>query len=107
MNIVGRRNHVEVEVSADIKSCFGRQAFDEEGRAEKTRLLARPETEADSVVDVVLGKRLGNVQDSNSSGAIVVDTWAGLHGVGVATDNEDGVFVAADGLCDDVLTTEC
>jgi hypothetical protein len=27
-----------------------------------------------------------------------------LHGVGVAADDEDGVLVAADGLCDDVLT---
>ena len=35
---------------------------------------------------------------------IVVDTWAGLHRVGVAADDEDGVLVAADSLCDDVFT---
>jgi hypothetical protein len=56
--------------------------------AEETELFTGPEAEADGVVD----------------GAVVVDTGTREDGVGVAADDEDGVFVAADCFCDDVFT---
>jgi hypothetical protein len=47
---------------------------------------------------------LGDFEDANDAGAVVVDAWAGEDGVGVAADDENGVLVAADCFGDDVLT---
>lgn len=106
-DVVGRGDHVEVEVQADLGGLFGGEVLGVVVRTEQAELLGGPEADADGVVDGIAGELFGDFEDTDDAGAVVVDTWAGLHGVGVATDNEDGVFVAADGLCDDVLTTEC
>jgi hypothetical protein len=74
--------------------------------AEQAEFFSCPEAEADGVVDGVAGELLGDFEDADDAGAVVVDAWAGEDGVGMAADNEDGVFVAADGLGDNVLTSE-
>jgi hypothetical protein len=65
--------HIEVEVSSDLGHLNVRavDALHVSVRSEKTKLLSTPETEADSVLDAVLGKSLGNVQDTNDTRAIV------------------------------------
>jgi hypothetical protein len=72
--------------------------------AEETELFTGPEAEADGVVDRVSGELLGDFEDADDAGAVVVDTGTREDGVGVAADDEDGVFVAADCFCDDVFT---
>lgn len=103
-DVVGRGDHVEVEVQADLGGLFGGEVLGVVVGAEQAELLGGPEADADGVVDGVAGELFGDFEDADDAGAVVVDTWAGLHGVGVAADDEDGVFIAADGLCDDILT---
>ena len=103
-DVVGRGDHVEVEVQADLGGLFGGEVLGVVVRAEQAELLGGPEADADGVVNGVAGELFGDFEDADDAGAVVVDAWAGLHGVGVAADDEDGVFVAADSLGDNVLT---
>jgi hypothetical protein len=105
-NVVGRGDHVEVEVQADLGGLFGGEVLGVVVRAEQTELLGGPEADADGVVDCVAGELLSNFEDTDDAGAVVVDTRAGLHRVGVTTNDEDGVLVAANSLCNDVLTMD-
>jgi hypothetical protein len=68
--------HIEVEVGSDLGNLGVRavDALNVSIRSEKTKLLSTPETEADSVLDAVLGKSLGNVQDTNDTRAIVAES---------------------------------
>ena len=103
-DVVGRGDHVEVEVQADLGGLFGREVLGVVVRTKQAELLGGPEADADGVVDGVAGELLSDLEDADDAGAVVVNAWAGLHGIGVAADDEDGILVAADSLCDDVLT---
>jgi hypothetical protein len=103
-DVVGRGDHVEVEVQADCGGFFGGEVLGVVVAAEETELFTGPEAEADGVVDRVSGELLGDFEDADDAGAVVVDTGTREDGVGVAADDEDGVFVAADCFCDDVFT---
>lgn len=103
-DVVRRGDHVEVEVQADLGGLFCGEVLGVVVRAEQAELLGGPEADADGVVNGVAGELLSNLEDTDDAGAVIVDAWAGLHGVGVAADDEDGVFVAADSLGDNVLT---
>jgi len=92
---VGRGDHVEVEVGADLERLFGREVLDEVGRAEKAGLLARPEAKGDGVLHVVLGEGLCDVEDTDGTTAVVVNTGSGADGVSVGTESELVVLVAA------------
>lgn len=95
VNVVGRGDHIEVEVGADLERLLRSEALDEVGRAEKAGLLAGPEAEGDGVLHVVLGECLCNVEDTNGTTAVVVDTRSGADGVGVSTESELVVLVTA------------
>lgn len=103
-NVVGRSDHVEVEVQTDLGGLFSGEVLGVVVGAEQTELFGGPEGDANGVVDCVAGELLSNLEDTDDAGAVVVDTRAGLHRVGVTANDEDGVLVAADGLGDDVLT---
>ena len=103
-DVVGRGDHVEVEVQADLGGLFGGEVLGVVVGAEQAELLGGPEADADGVVDGVAGELFGDFEDADDAGAIVVDTGTREDGVGVAADDEDGVFVAADCFCDDVFT---
>jgi hypothetical protein len=49
--------------------------------AEQAEFLAGPEAEADGVVDRVAGELLGDFEDADDAGAVVVDAGAGEDGV--------------------------
>ena len=49
--------------------------------AEQAEFLAGPEAEADGVVDRVAGQLLGDFEDADDAGAVVVDAGAGEDGV--------------------------
>jgi hypothetical protein len=95
VDVVGRGDHVEVEVGADLERFFGGKVLDEVGGAEKAGFLARPEAEGDGVLHVVLGECLGDVEDTDGATAVVVDAGSGADGVGVGTEGELVVLVAA------------
>jgi hypothetical protein len=104
VDIVGAGNHVKVEVGTDLGD-LGVGAVDALHvgvRSQETKLLGTPETEADGVLDAVLGESLGNVEDTNDTRAIVVDTGASSHRVGVSTNDKDVVVVTLLGLSNDV-----
>jgi hypothetical protein len=103
-DVVGRGDHVEVEVQADCGGFFGGEVLGVVVAAEETELFTGPEAEADGVVDRVSGELLGDFEDADDAGAVVVDTGTREDGVGVAADDKDGVFVAADCFGDDVFT---
>jgi hypothetical protein len=93
VDVVGGGYHVEVEVGADLERLLGGEALDEVSRAEKAGLLARPEAEGDGVLHVVLGECLGNVEDTDGTAAVVVDTGSGADGVSVGAEGELVVLV--------------
>jgi hypothetical protein len=105
-DVVGGGDHVEVEVQADCGGLFGGEVLGVVVAAEQAEFFSCPEAEADGVVDGVAGELLGDFEDADDAGSVVVDAGAGEDGVGMAADDEDGVFVAADGLGDNVLTSE-
>lgn len=65
--------HVEVEVGTDLGELGVRavEGVDVEVRAQQTVLLGTPEGEADSVLDLEVGKAEGDVQDADDAGAVV------------------------------------
>jgi hypothetical protein len=105
-DVVGRGNHVEVEVQADLGGLFGGEVLGVVVGAEQTELLSGPEADADGVVDCIAGKLFSNLEDTDDAGAVIVDTRAGLDRVGVAANDKDRILVAANSLCNDVLTTD-
>lgn len=66
-------HHVEVEVSAHLGQLnrVVLEGINIGGRSQQTELLSTPEAETDGVLDLVLGKSLGNAQDTNGARTIV------------------------------------
>ena len=80
-DVVGGGDHVEVEVKADRGGLFGGEVLGVVVAAEQAEFLAGPEAEADGVVDRVAGELLGDFEDADDAGAVVVDAGAGEDGV--------------------------
>jgi hypothetical protein len=80
-DVVGRGDHVEVEVQADRCGLFGGEVLGVVVAAQQAEFFACPEAEADGVVDRVAGELLGDFEDADDAGAVVVDTWAREDGV--------------------------
>ena len=80
-DVVGGGDHVEVEVQADRGGLFGGEVLGVVVAAEQAEFLAGPEAEADGVVDRVAGELLGDFEDADDAGAVVVDAGAGEDGV--------------------------
>lgn len=99
---VWRSNHVKVEIDADLVQVLLSGLLDEVSSTKQTLLLSGPPGEADGVVDLVLGQLLGDLKKTDGAGAVVVDTWAGLDGIGVASQVDDVVVVTSLGLSNDV-----
>lgn len=95
VDVVGGGDHVEVEVGADLERLLGSEALDEVGRAEEAGFLAGPEAEGDGVLHVVLGECLCNVEDTDGTAAVVVDTRSGTDRVSVGTKSELVILVTA------------
>lgn len=76
--VVGRGDHVEVQVQSDLVQLGGIQMGDVVVAAQQTELLCCPEEEAHGILDGVLRERFGNDQVANNARAIVVDTRARL-----------------------------
>ena len=101
-SVVGRRDHVHVEVQADLGLLGRVEALNVEGAAQQAELLRGPEAEADGVLHLVLGERLGDDKVADDATAVVVDAGAGVDRVAVAAERDDVVGVAGFGLRDDV-----
>lgn len=104
VDVVGAGNHVKVEVGTDLGD-LGVGAVDALHvgvRSEETELFGTPETEADGVLDAVLGESLGDVEDTDDTGAVVVDTGASSDRVGVSSNDKNVVVVTLLGLSNDV-----
>lgn len=99
---VWRSDHVEVEVKADLVQVLLGGLLNEVSSSQKTLLLGSPPGEADGIVDLVLGQLLGDLEETDGAGAVVVNTWAGLDGVGVAANVNNVVVVTSLGLSNDV-----
>lgn len=99
---VGRANHVEVEVQLDLVQLTVIQAVDVEGASKETEFLSGPPGKANGVVELEVGKGFGNGHDTNGAGAVVVDTRAGIDGVGVSTEHDNVVVVSSLGLSNDI-----
>ncbi len=102
VEVVRRRDHVEVKVHADLGQVLLGGFLDEVGGAQETLLLSGPPGEADGVVDLESGQLLGDLEETDGAGAVVVETWAGLDGVRVATEVDDIAVVTGFGLSDHV-----
>lgn len=108
-HVVGRGDHVEVEVGADLCDLGGGaperavDALEVVVGTEEPEFLGRPEAEADGVLDLVLGEGFGDGEDADGARAVVVDAGAGEDRVGVAAEDEDVGLVARFGLGDDVV----
>ena len=76
VGVVGRSDHVEVEVESDLLLLPGAEAVDVVGTAEEAKLLSSPETEADGVLETEVGEGLGDIENANDARAVVVDTGA-------------------------------
>jgi len=73
-DVVGRGDHVEIEVQADRGGLFGGEVLGVVVAAEQAELFTSPEAETDGVVDGVTGELLGDFEDADDAGAVVVDT---------------------------------
>lgn len=99
---VGRADHVEVEVQLDLVQLTVIKAVDVEGASKETEFLSGPPGKANGVVELEVSKGFGNGHDTNGAGAVVVDTGAGIDGVGVSTKHDNIVVVSSLGLSNDV-----
>jgi hypothetical protein len=88
-NVVGRSDHVEVEVQADLGSLFSGELIGVVIAAEQAELLSGPESETDGVVDGVTCKLFCDLEYAYDAGAVVVDARSVEDRVGVATDDQD------------------
>lgn len=104
-DVVGGGDHVEVEVGTDLGQ-LGLRAVDRldvEVGAEETEFLSAEEGKADGVLDAEVAEVLGNVQNTNGTGTVIVNTGAGRDGIGVTTNDKDVVVITTLGLGDDVV----
>lgn len=96
-------NHVVVPVKANGVSLRLGQLSSVVERSDETALLSAPPNEADLVLEArVLLEGAGDLKESASTGAVVVNTGPGLDRVQVSAENNDVVRVALLGLGDDV-----
>ncbi|KAI3476740.1 hypothetical protein L1887_61704 [Cichorium endivia] len=102
-HIVGRGDHVKVEVDADLVLLLLRELADVVLGAQQAVLLGRPPGKADRVVDAVLGQILGDGEQRNRTGSVVVDSGTGGDAVRVRTQHEYLVLGAAARLGDDIV----
>ncbi len=94
-HVVGRADHVEVEVQGDVGPLGVGQAGDVEVRADQARLLGAPPGEAHGVGGLDLAHLLGHLEDGRAARAVVVDAGTGEHRVEVGADHHDVAVVAA------------
>lgn len=108
-DVVGRGDHVKVEVGAEfgdfaaVAAAGAVEGFEVVERAEFAKFFGAPEAQADSVFELEFGEGQGGDECADGAGAIVVDARAREDGVGVAADHEDIVVVTLLGLGDDVV----
>lgn len=96
-------NHVVVPVKANGVSLRLGQLSSVVERSDETALLSAPPDEADLVLETrVLLEGAGDLKESASTGAVVVNTGSSLDRIQVSTEDNDVVGVALLGLGDDV-----
>lgn len=100
---VGRGQHVVVHEQADLEVLVGLQGRGIEVGAQQALLLGGPPGEADAVVDAELGELLGDLDEREGAGTVVVDTRALRDAVGMRSEHDAVVRIALDRLDDDVL----
>lgn len=71
--VVGRGNHIEVEIEPDLGLFSIRKGGHVVCGAEKAKFFSGNPDEADSVVDAVFGELDSDFKDSNGAGAVVVN----------------------------------
>lgn len=86
-NVVGRGDHVEVKVQADLGCLLLGEILCVIIAAEQAELLCSPEGDTDRVVDGIAGQLLGNLEDADDTRAVVVDTGPSKDTVRVASDD--------------------
>jgi hypothetical protein len=104
--VVGRGDHVEVEVQADLVEVLGAGLVDVVFGAQQAKLLGGPPGETDGVGDLVLGELKGDLENTDSAGPVVVDARSCLDRVGMGTHEDDVIGVARLGLGDNVHTED-
>ena len=119
VDVVWRCNHIEVEIQANFCKLGCVQRLDVSGGSHETNLkefsivthfqivedaylLSSPPSETNSVVDRVLCQVLGNLELSNGTRSVVIDTWSCWDRVGVSSRNNDVVLVTALCLSNDI-----
>ena len=80
-DVVGGGDHVEVEVQADRGGLFGGEVLGVVVAAQQAEFFTCPEAETNGIVDGVAGELLGDFEDADDAGAVVVDAGAGEDGV--------------------------
>lgn len=117
--VVGRGNHIVVEVEADLVEGLSASIGNPVLGSNKTELLwinvsirsidiyermptSSPEREADSVLGRVLSEVLGNLELSNDTRAVIVDTRATSNRVRMSTELNNVVLVTATGGSENV-----
>jgi len=91
INVIGRGDHVEIEVGTDVRGLACGERLDIIRGAQWTFFLAAPPAEADRVVDAVFRELFGDFEDSDATGAVVVDARTGSDGVGVRAEDKRGI----------------
>lgn len=120
-DVVGGTNHVEVEVSTDLKVLFGGQLGDVVSGSEKTEsegivlapwflfgrayhlLFCGPPSETDGVLQFKVLELNQDFQEANGTGSVVVDTWSNRDRVRVTTNKQHIVGVSRFALSNDVV----
>ena len=100
---VGRGNHVEVEIETNLGVLLGAERSNVGFGSEKSFLFGRPPGETDGVLDGKGSELEGDFEDTDSTGSVVVNSWASFDRVGVGTEVENVVWVSSLSLCYDVV----
>lgn len=74
--VIGGGDHIKVELEADLGLFGVREGGDVEFGAEETKLLSGYPDEANGVVDAVFGELEGDFEETDATGAVIVDTRA-------------------------------
>ena len=83
MNIIRTRNHIKIQLQANLRFFVVRELGDVVSGAKQTEFLGGYPDEADGVVDAEFGELEGGFEEADGAAAVVVVAGPGVDGVGV------------------------
>ena len=124
VDVVGRCDHVKVEVQPNFVELGGSEGGDVEGGAQQAEFLRGDPDEADRVINAKFGEFERDLEETDGAGPVVIDAWAWMvlvwsfevlgvkrgplvftciDGIGMCGEHENVVWIAVFGLSNHIV----